>query len=210
MVRATSIFSRLFSPVGAVASIVASKYAGRVGPRSTFSAWQMMNPWRRLSCHIAPVLVAAAIGLVGIELLDRGVITVMTNYHIVPPVVYPGQRAALRYTLQDFRFGCGGSVKRWIVDSEGVVHYLTNDVPSRPSDFQAGIMGMREVSKEVPIPFGSSAGRAIFHAQVTRWCNIFQEYLWPMVSEHTAEFHISREGFPVPPEMPGATNPPQR
>lgn len=167
-----------------------------------------MNPWSRLSCHIAPILVAAAIGFAGIELLDRGAVNMMTNYHILPPVVYPGQRASLRYTLQDFRTGCGGLVNRWIVDSEGVVHYLTNDVPSRPADFAVG--KPREVSKEVPIPFGISAGRAILHAQITRWCNPLQHYLWPMTGEHIAEFNVSREGFHVPPEMPGATNPPQK
>lgn len=162
-----------------------------------------MNPWRRVSCHIAPILVAGAIGLFGIMLLDRGPITVMTHYHIVPAVVYPGQRAELDYTLRDMRLGCNGTVRRWIVDSNGVVHYLTNEEPSRPQDSIKRPDGTRDVTKEVPIPFGIAANKAVFHAEVTRWCNIVQEIFWPMVEEHTAEFNVSRTpgepGYPTPP-----------
>src|ERR1700676_264556 len=90
MVRATSIFPSVCPRLGRVVGYVAACYAGRVGPRSTFSTWQMMPPWRRLTCHIAPLIFASLVGIATVQLIgNRYQPRIVVKSEIVPFNVTP-------------------------------------------------------------------------------------------------------------------------
>lgn len=186
-VQATSI-------IGENHGIIGNWWRGRWGPRSTFTQWQLMSPWRRLACHVLPVLVGLLItGAVFALAVDRNDPRDIIHATTDPAVVVPGQIVSIVYTAKDKR-ECNGVVHRWIVDSGGalkkpklyalpdasVFHNYTTNAPGVPFEF----------SREIRVPFNINWGTATYHATTERWCNPLQQYFWPISSSDYASFTV--------------------
>jgi hypothetical protein len=190
MVRATSIFSRLGGPVGTLAHRIASFYGGRVGPMATFTSWQMMNPWRRFACHIAPIVVALFIGYIGIDLFgDRFNPREVVSATVVPNDVRPGETASIVLTASDDR-PCDGVVHKWLIDSKGVIFDLTDNQVFMHYD-KVNAKSFQFV-REFPIPYGMNAGEATYRAHAVRWCNFLQQNFWPITNDYSYKFNVVR------------------
>jgi hypothetical protein len=187
MVRATSVFSGLGSRVDNLVGNVASRYAGRVGPRSTFSTWQMMPAWRRLACHIAPFLFAALVGYAAVQLFaNRYAPRSIIGSEIQPAVVMPGARAAVVYTAVDDRT-CNAIIHRWITDKNGMIY----DLPDSRTIFHDTPIGEKfKFARQFMLPDIIPPGPAMYNSIAVRWCNPFQEYIWPLTNHYTVPFTV--------------------
>ena len=189
MVRATSIFPSVPTGLGHVVDWIAHRYAGPLRARADFSTWQMMSPWRRLACHIFPIICALLLGYIAIELFgNRYPPRLISKAEIIPHSVQAGTPAEVKYTARDER-SCSGRTRRWITDSTGVIYdlsqiYVFEHLPNESSSAEFTFV------HEFPVPFGAHAGSAVLHISTTRWCNIFQEWLWPITSSEELSFEI--------------------
>ena len=172
MVRATSIFSGFGEGMGTVVGDLAARYAGRLGPRSTFTAWQMMPAWRRLACHIAPFLFAAIVGFACVQLFaNRYTPRNMLGSEILPAAVQAGGLAVVQYTAVDDR-QCNAIIHRWITDSTGTIY----DLPDSSAVFHDTPQGQQfKFARQFMVPGMAAPGDALYHSTAIRWCNPFQE-----------------------------------
>ena len=161
-----------------------------------------MSLRRRLLCHAAPVFVSLCIGFFAIELIGpRFESRALINAHIEPPVLEPGQIGSFKFTAsgETRRFDkiCDGVVHRWIVDSQGTIWSITdaNAAEVIPMDH-----GSFDFVRQFPVAVGAAAGPAVYHSEVTRWCNPLQQLFLPIVIYHRAPFEIVNA--PVPSTTP--------
>jgi hypothetical protein len=150
-----------------------------------------MNPWRRLACHVAPLLVSLLVGFVLVQLFgNRYQPRIIEDGQVFPAIVQPGTIAEVRYAARDER-ECLGRSRRWIVDSKGIIYDLTSipvfqHIPGAPS------YETFKFVHEFPVPRGISDGPATYHNRVDRWCNVFQEWFWPIHSFEQYNFEVER------------------
>lgn len=189
LVRTPSFLSSERESLGAMARRIANRSFGALRARASLPTWALMPNWRRRACHIAPIIASLALTYVVIELFgNRYQPRTVTNAEILPlSGVIPGATASVVYTAKDER-QCGGYVRRWIIDSSRVVYDLqNNDIfyhGINPADASLPFKFVREF----PVPLNIAPGPASYHTQSVRWCNIFQEYFWPMISSRSIEF----------------------
>jgi len=194
MVRATSIIPGVRWQIGKVARWVAFRFDSRLGARATFSDRQMMKPWRRFRSHFWPLVAALALTAIAFELADGHFIRRnIADARIEPNMIEPGKIAEFTFKaageIPTFDHRCGGIVRRWVIDSLGVVFTLTDVdaaevIPVNHGSFQ--------FIRRFPVPMAMADGSAVYHSLVTRWCNPLQEMFWPVVDSHVATFEVKR------------------
>lgn len=165
-----------------------------------------MNPLRRLACHVLPIIAGlclsyAVIQLVGNRYNPRTII----EQHISPDPVVPGSRVFLVVHVRDDR-QCSGLIHRWLSDSEGHVYGLP-DAHAVYGYVTPGVSKPFRLSHAVDIPPDISVGPAEYHSQVERWCNPFQEFIWPMSDAYEVKFTVKAGAPPTAPVLP--TEPPR-
>lgn len=147
-----------------------------------------MNPFRRLACHVAPIIVALGISYVLISLFgDRYHPREVLDLHIEPAIVRPGETASVVFTAIDDR-RCFGVVRRFVVDARGR-HFQLPDSPAFYNDTLT--RGTQfTYAREFAVPTNIAPGIAIYHSQTVRWCNVFQQYVWPMTDNYRTTFTV--------------------
>lgn len=133
---------------------------------------------REYLCHIA----AAFVGLGVITpptviLLDRRPVLKIEGVRIEPRISRPGDRVTLYWTATEYR-NCAGEVRRMVVNNESkVIHQFEETATT----YHAGMVSTpQHFSTSFFIPIGIAIGPATYRSYVTRWCNVFQQYLWPI------------------------------
>ena len=177
----------------ALAARLAGRHVGGLGYYSTGPAWQAVSLWRRLAYHAPPIILAAIVGMLAIELLaERLSPREYADVRIEPNVVKPGQTANFKFkanaAIGRFDADCHGLVHRWIVDAQGVVLSLNNIDASEVVPIDHGSF---QFVREFPVPGAIACGPANYHSQVTRWCNPLQGLFWPIVDSHVASFVVA-------------------
>ena len=176
-------------------------FRGRWGARVSFTQWQLMPPWRRLTCHILPVLSAVLVGYCIVQTIgNRYEPRIVVSHAVVPAIVKPGQVAEQLVTARDER-ECHGMTRRWIVDSGGVIYdlmpipvfqHVPDADPNTPFTFV----------HEFQVPYGITPGDATIHTHTDRWCNFFQKHLWPIHADYIESFKVVGEPEIRPPVRP--------
>jgi hypothetical protein len=163
-----------------------------------------MDPWRRFACHIMPILCALVLSYVAIQLLgNRYNPRTIIEQHITPDPVARGSRAFLIVRVKDDR-QCSGLIHRWLSDRNGSIYGLP-DAHAVYGYVTPGVSKPFRLSHQIDIPPDIAPGPAEYHSQVERWCNPFQEYVWPMGDAYTVKFTVSDKPVvtgPVPQPPP--------
>jgi hypothetical protein len=138
----------------------------------------------RKTLVIAFILGSAAFIVPVGMLFSRGQVVETVDFHMFPSMVRPGQTIEAVWTDKTLRTECQGVVYRrfigngdtWVLNAVRTVHHANvGDAQTFHSKF------------EVPnIPHGT----AVFHKDIKRWCNFFQEWLWPMRETQEATFEV--------------------
>jgi hypothetical protein len=151
----------------------------------------MMPPWRRLTCHVLPILCALCVSYVAVQLFgNRYDPRVVLSHVIVPANVMPGQTAAQEIRAFDDR-NCQGVNWRWIVDS-GSIYYDMASIPVFKHG--GGVSGAPfTFMHEFQVPVGITPGKATIYTLTSRWCNVFQEFLWPFTTEYGEDFTVVKK-----------------
>ena len=190
MVRASSIFPSVTPRLGNVVGWIANRYAGPLRPRSSLSAWQVMPPWRRLTCHIAPVFVSIVLGIVAVQLFgNRYQPRQIISSEIIPYDVVPGSTAQTRIEARDER-QCTGMSRRWIVDSAGIIYDLWPIPTFQHEPNGTDPTAVFKFVHEFPVPLGITPGPATLYALNNRWCNVLQQWFWPIPSLNADKFNV--------------------
>ena len=164
-------------------------WRGRWGPRASFTQWQLMPPWRRVACHIVPVLFAFLVGIGAVQLVgDRYHPRIILEVRVSPQIVQPGQVVEVVYTAKDKR-RCHGEVHRWIVDKDSRLYAL----PEVPVFYNyEGLPPSFDFVRDIIIPPSIPDGPAVYHAETDRWCNALQRAFWPIHDANDAKFTVQR------------------
>lgn len=161
----------------------------RLVPRSSLTSWQLMPPWRRFACHIAPAIAALGVTFLIWQLAeDRGQ-PIKFDTAIIPPIAKPGQ--TVRFELR--RAPCDSIIHRWITDSKQHVYDLS-DVNHFAADDDGEHVGA-VVVREFSVPLSANEGPALYHAVITRWCNTSQKAIWPITIRYNLPFTVDRGGL---------------
>ncbi len=136
----------------------------------------------RARCWIAGAIIGAAVVAPPLQLLfdRRAVLTLdAAASSIRPNPVKAGDTISITWRAIPHRH-CAGTVIPRIIDSTGriyefaripvVYHHIMN-------------FGGQSFTKTLTLPTVMAPGPARYEAVVIRWCNILQEYLWPMVDK---------------------------
>jgi len=147
----------------------------------------MMPPWRRLACHIAPIAVSIVVGYVAIELLaNRYMPRSVLASEVIPPTVRAGETAYVQFEAVDDR-QCSAVVYRWVTDSTGTIY----DLPDARALYHDTPDGQTfKFSRPFTVPRIAAGGDALYHSRAVRWCNVFQEFVWPLTYNYKVPFKI--------------------
>lgn len=130
---------------------------------------------RRWLCHAMAATVAICVITPPIILLaDRRPVVAVTELHVEPPTLIPGEPAYLRWHGRTLRSECGGIVRRQIIDGAGIIHdFAPVEVVMRSDD--GGYY-----SRGFVVPMNAAPGNGFVRTRAIRWCNVLQENIWPM------------------------------
>jgi hypothetical protein len=118
-------------------------------------------------------------------IVPRSPVVETTNFRIVPSTVKVGQMVEAVWTDKTLRTGCEGIVYRRFTAGAGE-SWIFGPTPTA----HHGVVGEVETfhsSQRIP---NMPAGTGKFRKGIKRWCNIFQEYIWPMSEVQEAEFMV--------------------
>jgi hypothetical protein len=120
---------------------------------------------------------------------DRRPVVEQTDFHVDPSAVRPGQRVDAVWTDKTLRARCNGVVFPRIVGmKDGQLQ--TFGAPPRPP-VGHNVVGKTETFRTVwKIPELDHGSSGYFDKRTNRWCNIVQEWLWPMKEETWAPFTV--------------------
>ena len=145
--------------------------------------------WQFFTRNFPPVVLALFLGYAAIGMFGDRTIETITVLAITPDPVKSPSIATLIFQGKQSN-DCDGVTHRYIVDSVGTLiqlddapvfhHEITSENYGKPFTF----------TKPLPIPSGLASGPAIYHAEVLRWCNVFQEFLLPVRSYTSVKFNI--------------------
>lgn len=111
-----------------------------------------------------------------ILLLDRRPVVTAISVNFAEKTVTAGGLARVIWVVEERRHGCAGRIYPLWVDSEGTVFDESPDaVPARYDPVHR-----MTFSRWRKVPDGITPGMATFSPKAVRWCNIIQEYIWPM------------------------------
>lgn len=145
---------------------------------------------RQTRCAIMGSFVGVAIiAPVLVMLFDRREVVQLDagKSYIVPSPARPGTTISITWSAIPLR-NCAGTVIPRVIDSTGRIYEF-----ARSATVYQDLMrpGARQFTKALTLPTVMPAGPARYEAVVVRWCNVLQEYLWPMIDRP----------FPIPFEV---------
>lgn len=150
----------------------------------------MRLPRRRLYCFIIGALIGAAVIAPFFQMLfDRRQVLSLDakGSSVTPNPARQGDTVTITWQAAAYR-NCSGVVIPRIIDSTGRIYEFAR-VPTVYQDLMRP--GDRHFTKTLTLPAVMAPGPARYEAVIIRWCNVVQEYLWPMVDKP----------FPIPFEV---------
>ena len=137
-----------------------------------------MNWMRRIEYVKAGVFLTLLFGII-ILLGDRRPVVMAISVNFADKAVLAGGLARVVWVVEERRHGCAGRVYPLWVDSEGTVFDEPPDaVPARSDPVHR-----MTVSRWRKVPDGMAPGMATVSPKAVRWCNVLQEYIWPIEEE---------------------------
>lgn len=111
-----------------------------------------------------------------------------------PDNFYPGEVIKAVLDITEYR-NCDGVVRRFLVTNVNkpgelskVYHFEDSDISHQNDQLPS----MKTLEMSFRIPIDAEPGTAVYHRQVTRWCNVLQKYLWPIQDkDETMAFEIT-------------------
>ncbi len=122
-------------------------------------------------------------------LFSRSPAVETTNFHMTPSTVQPGQKIEAVWIDTPLREGCTGVVYRrftgvrdgmrtsWVYPA---VHVVLHGAVGEPEQFRT----------TWSVPQMDPGTEGVFKKHVKRWCNLPQEWLWPMEEDQEARFSV--------------------
>jgi hypothetical protein len=117
-------------------------------------------------------------------IVQRTPVVETINFHMEPSTVRVGQKTEAVWTDKVLRAGCGGIIYRQFISGEELWVFPPTSVVHHDDVGAVQTFHTQWVTPRMP------AGRAVFHKNYYRWCNVFQRWLWPMYEEQEAEFTV--------------------
>jgi hypothetical protein len=147
--------------------------------------------WHIFAKNFPPIVLAIFLGFVAIEVLGDRTIETIQVLAITPDPVKSPATATLIFQGKQSN-DCDGVTHRYVVDSAGTLIQL-DDAPVFHHEITSTNYGKNfTFTKPLPVPGGLAPGAATYHAEVVRWCNVFQEFLWPVRSYTVVKFNIAK------------------
>ncbi len=137
-----------------------------------------------------PYLIGSVVGVMVFAIplymliVPRSPVVETTNFHMVPSVVMAGQKIEAVWTDRTLRTKCAGEVYRRFIGSDDV--WVLNPVHTV---HHADVGDVQTFHTSFTMP-NMPAGPAKFRKYIKRWCNPFQEWLWPMLEIQEAAFSV--------------------
>ncbi len=138
-----------------------------------------MTDFRWLTCQILGISTGLAVSVAAVLLLDRHppIRLDASRSFITPSPANPGDTITITWAaLADRR--CGGFIIPRVIDSTGRIYEFAR-IPVVYHELMKP--DATQFSKVLTLPTVMAKGPARYEAVVVRWCNVVQEYLWPMV-----------------------------
>lgn len=136
--------------------------------------------WRRARwCNfIGTALGVLVMAPLLIMLFDRREPITILPGKIDPYYVKNGMTVVVTWPLIEHR-ACAGDLRRVVVDQggKGKIHEFAVE----PTIYHQVLSpDARTFSKNMTMPYGMAPGPAIYYGIGTRWCNVLQQFIWPI------------------------------
>lgn len=135
---------------------------------------------RKMKCWL--VFLILAIGIPAAMLLDRREPITLVSGRIVPFEVRNGGKATVVWRAVEKR-ACDGEYTRVVISGlDGARQHHAFGIRER-TIYRATLTGFgteTTFSRVVDFPTGMVAGPAIYTTYGVRWCNVLQQYFWPI------------------------------
>jgi len=129
-------------------------------------------------CHFVAALTACFIVTpIFIAVFDRRAVITIADVSLTPIKVKSGDQVTLNWTATEHR-NCAGEVKRFVVSAHGIWHTVGVDATVYHEAMQRT---PKKFTTSFYVPKSIEAGPAKYVSYVTRWCNIFQKIIWPII-----------------------------
>jgi hypothetical protein len=140
--------------------------------------------------HVVPASFALFLGVTAIMAIDRASPSTMVWGKVIPPVVDVGQIVTFHYG-QIKHSEYGGVVHRSLIDSAGVIFYLSDSPVVNDQIKKLNVE--QEIIKEFPIPYGMSPGPAKYYsdAELYKKWNYVQ-WAFPTKNLYSYSFDVRR------------------
>jgi hypothetical protein len=139
--------------------------------------------------YFPPVFLLVFLLFVSFEVFSDRVIATVQPLSIIPSPVVPGKSAAVLYQGTESK-ACDGVVHSWVVDANDAVYSLDDTSVFRNSG--SSPTKILTFTKPFPVPSGMSQGTAEYHAVAVRWCNSFQQLLYPVRDNYSIKFEVGK------------------
>lgn len=150
--------------------------------------WTNRHWFKLVWLNLPPFILAAFIAYAAIEIFgDRNIETIHA-LSVTPNPARVGQPALIIFQgTQDN--DCDGVVHRSITDSKGTLIQL-DDVPVFHHNLGIERGKVFTFTKPFSVPLGLSPGTATYNSEAVRWCNSFQQFLYPVHDVYATTFEI--------------------
>lgn len=131
---------------------------------------------REALCHSA----AASFAIVFIAaplfmLLDRRPVIQISDNALTPTIAHPGDHMTVTWTAKEYR-NCAGTVRRRVIDGIGKIH----EFKAEQTNYHETLKDSNQFQGHFMLPVGLAPGAATYAPIVERYCNVVQQYFWPM------------------------------
>jgi hypothetical protein len=141
---------------------------------------------RYIMCHILAALFSISVIAAPILMLaDRHPAITIHSVDIFPKEIYPGSEVTFKWLATEHR-NCDGIVRRFLitnVNKPGMLP-IVQQFEQAPTTYHYAMQHTpQSFQTKFSIPKDAEPGQAIYRSKVTRWCNVFQQYIWPIQEE---------------------------
>lgn len=142
----------------------------------------------RYWCHLmAATSMLFVVVTPSIMLLDRRQPLVVEAVSLLPNVAYAGDTLTMRWAAREYRNCEGFVIRRFVGGHDKVIH---ETIAQRTVYHGNADSQLREFEIQFVIPNNLGPGPYTYEPVTIRWCNILQQYLWPIVT-HTPTVSFS-------------------
>jgi hypothetical protein len=141
---------------------------------------------RFVMCHILAAMFSICfLGAPVLMLADRHPVLTIHSVDIFPREIYAGSEVTFKWDATEYR-NCDGVVRRFLITSvnkPGMLPIVQQFEETYTTYHDAMQNTPKSFQTKFSIPRDAEPGEAIYRSKVTRWCNIFQKWFWPIQEE---------------------------